>query len=415
MSKTEWNHFDITSDELNRLTNAFKSEKFRELFVEYCQELSDPENRRIYEDELRQLEAERGISVTFINPQPGFVIKTSADGQQKVFINVAQCENVGQPTSEGGVCKQTGQKGLNWQLPYVQSKPKHDFDKNRVICAVFDVIFHPDALHLAAKNGSFKKLIVNTACDAVCGAYDIKLDRCNLRFPKMAYKGQITPAVIRTKNATDTTIPMPGSDNSAAYSLHRTDSTESEDDKSSASTTCDESNGRDEHFGYTTPKYELIHRRHVEMHEFTHEIDAKLNLTLPKELVIKIRLPLLSSAKHVVLDVNTKSLHLHCDHTAKYWLDVKLPYEVDKEIGSAKFDAQQKVLIIALPVLKRRELGIMDLSRDDSGVESDHHSPKDDEDDVFEDACDSLAESPTSDKVVRCKNTKSFIQNFLAT
>lgn len=366
MSKSEWKHLDITSDELNRLTNAFKSEKFRELFVEYCQELSDPENRRVYEQELRQLEAERGIDVTFINPAAGFVIKASADGQQKVFINVAKCANVGRPTSECGVSKQTGEKGLNWQLPFVQSKPKHDFDRNRVICAVFDVIFHPDALHLAAKNGAFKKLLVDTACDAVCDAYDIKLDRCNLRFPKMAYKGMATPAVIRTKHEADTAKGEP-------HPLHRVDSTESEDDKSSAgSTTCDESHGRDDHYDYATPKYELIHRRHVEMHEYTYEMDAKLNLTLPKELVVKVRLPMLSSAKHVVLDVNTKSLHLHCDHGSKYWLDIKLPYEVDKQIGTAKFDAQQKVLTIALPVLRRKELGMLDLCRDDSGVESDH-------------------------------------------
>lgn len=395
MSESEWKNFDVTTDEINRLTNAFKSEKFRELFVEYCQELSDPENRRIYEEELKQLEAERGINVTFINPQPGFVIKTSADGQQKVFINVAQCENVARPTSECGVSKQTGQKGLNWQLPYVQSKPKHDFDKNRVICAVFDVIFHPDALHLATKNAMFKKLIVDTACDAVCDAYDIKLDRCNLRYPKMTYKGFATPAVIRTKaGAGAATAAKPTSENaSVPHSLHRTDSTESEDDKSSGSITCDESHSHDEHFGYATPTYDLMHRRHVEMHEYTHEIDAKLNLTLPKELVVRVRLPLLSSAKHVELDVNTKSLHLHCDHTAKYWLDIKLPYAVDKEVGTAKFDAQQKVLTITLPVLRRKELGIVDLCRDDSGVESDHHSPKDDEDDVFEDACDSLTES----------------------
>lgn len=409
MSKSEWNHFDITTDELNRLSNAFKSEKFRELFVEYCQELSDPENRRIYEEELRQLEAERGVDVTFINPAPGFVIKASADGQQKVFINVAKCVNVGRPTSECGVSKQTGEKGLNWQLPYVQSKPKHDYDRNRVICAVFDVIFHPDALHLAAKNAAFKRLLVDTACDAVCEAYDIKLDRCNLRFPKMAYKGLTTPAVIRTKLATGTPVNVgsgadiaePTADKSAPHPLHRVDSTESEDDKSSAgSTTCDESNGRDKHFDYATPKYELIHRRHVEMHEFTHEIDAKLNLALPRELVLRVRLPLLGSAKHVVLDVNTKSVHLHCDHGARYWLDVKLPYEVDKQIGTAKFDAQQKVLTIALPVLRRKELGLLDLCRDDSGVESDHHSPKDDEDDVFEDACDSLTDAKRSNGMV---------------
>lgn len=405
MSQPEWENSGITSDELERFTKAFKSEKFRQLFAEYCKEITDPENRRIYEEELRQLEAERGNDVIFINPVPGFVCKSSTNGNQKVFINIASSDKIEKPTSQCGVDTKTGQKGLNWRIPYVQSKPKHDFDKNNVICAVFDVIFHSDTLHLASKNSMFKKLVIDTACDAVQSAYDITLDTCNLKFPKMLYKGPSTPAMIRKKlNAEenlecDKSIKVNGNGAGvgvAAAAAAAAAATVNKDDKRNGNV-MKQYNGAQASSvpsEYATPKYEVIHRRHVEMHELTDELDAKLNVTLPKELVIKINLPLLSSSKDVLLDVNTKSIHLCCDKPAKYKLSVDLPYEVDKEIGTAQFDSVSKVLTVTMPVLKRRQLGIMDLCREDSGVESDHHSPKDEDEsitldnDVFEDASD---------------------------
>lgn len=385
MSETEWKNFDITSDELERFTNAFKSDKFRQLFADYCKEITDPENRRIYEKELKLLEAERGNDVIFINPEPGFVVKTTpANAQQKVFINIARCDKIERPSSQCGVDTKTGQKGLNWRIPYVQSPPKHDFDKNKVICAVFDVIFHSDTLHLASKNSKFKKLVIDTACDAIKTAYDITLDTCNLKLPKMLYKGSPAPAILRKKLQTNFEC-----DKSIQINNNNDISTA---DKLNGNVTITTPMTTD---GYTTPKYELIHRRHVEMHELTDEMDSKLNVTLPKELVIKINLPLLSSSKDVLLDVNTKSIHVLCETPAKYKLTVDLPYEVDKEIGTAQFDSICKILTVTLPILKRRQLGIMDLCREDSGVESDQHSPKEDEsitldNDVFEDASDTM-------------------------
>lgn len=381
MSHSEWENVGITSDELDRFTKAFKSEKFRELFSEYCKEISDPENRRIYEEELKQFEAECGNDVTFIIPEPGFVIKTSANQRQKVFINVARCDYIAKPSSKCGIDTKTGQKGLNWRIPYVQSKPKHDFDRNRKICAVFDVIFHSDTLHLANKNPMFKKLVIDTACDAVQSAYDITLDICNLKFPKMFYKGTPTPALLRKKIEDNTECDK-------SRKMIKNDFNNANTNGNGVNGNIIKTQTAD---GYVIPKYELIHRRHVEMHELTDEVDAKLNATLPKELVIKINLPLLSSSKDVVLDVNTKTINLCCETPAMYKLGVDLPYEVDKEIGTAQFDGITKVLTVTLPVLKKRHLGIMDLCREDSGAESDHLSPKEDEsisleNDVFEDA-----------------------------
>lgn len=68
--------FKLTEDELKRLSEAMKKEEFRKLLVDYAQEISDPANRELYEREIRALEAERGMDVTFIHPEPGYCIKT---------------------------------------------------------------------------------------------------------------------------------------------------------------------------------------------------------------------------------------------------------------------------------------------------------------------------------------------------
>lgn len=70
MSIKDWEKVDISRDEVNRIGEALKHEEFRKMFVEYCEEITDPENRKLYEKEITQLEKERGIDVQFINPEP---------------------------------------------------------------------------------------------------------------------------------------------------------------------------------------------------------------------------------------------------------------------------------------------------------------------------------------------------------
>lgn len=66
-----WKDLDITKDEVDRIGKALKNEEFRKMFLDYAQEISDPKNREIYENEIAQMESERGMDVQFIHPQPG--------------------------------------------------------------------------------------------------------------------------------------------------------------------------------------------------------------------------------------------------------------------------------------------------------------------------------------------------------
>uniref|UniRef100_A0A182SAJ6 PIH1 domain-containing protein n=1 Tax=Anopheles maculatus TaxID=74869 RepID=A0A182SAJ6_9DIPT len=184
--------FNISRDEFRNITRCLDNEEFRGLFMEYCNELRD--NRKQYEDELSMLEAQRGYDVKFLKPSPGYVIKTIVDGKRKGFINVCQCELVQKPSSTSGV-NEDGTKGLKWSIPYAQSQPRKDYDNKRIECIVYDVMFHPDSLHLASKNDGFRKLLNDTSLDAVEKSFNVKLDRANLRFPKLQYKGTPSSSV----------------------------------------------------------------------------------------------------------------------------------------------------------------------------------------------------------------------------
>lgn len=199
MSLKDWENLNVTRDEVNRIGEALKHKEFRQLFVDYCEEITDPENRKRYEEEITQLECERGVDITFINPEPCFVIKTSSDGKTKTFINIATNEKVDKPThSVATNCD--GKKGLSWSLPHILAPPRRDIDKKGALCHVYDAVFHPDALHLASRNASFRKLVNDTAIDAVEQNFNVKLDRINLKFPKgLNYKGIAKPTVIRKK------------------------------------------------------------------------------------------------------------------------------------------------------------------------------------------------------------------------
>lgn len=361
MSIKDWEKLDISRDEVNRIGDALKHEEFRKMFVEYCEEISDPENRKLYESEITQLEKERGVDVTFINPEPGYVIKTSADGTVKTFVNIATSERIDKPSSVSAI-NADGQRGLTWSLPYTLAPQRRDMDKKNQLCLVYDVVFHPDALHLASRNASFRQLVNDTAIDAVQKAYNVKLDRANLKFPKISYKGLAKPTVIR-KKITD--FDASQTEPSPIDSIYPPMPDESKAKPTVVKPTQSPVDN------YTIPKYKVVQRRGVEFHEMTHETDAKLNLTIPSELVVTIDLPLLNTTQDANLDVTARRIHLSSEKPAKYRLDVNLPYAVKEENGTAKFDKAKRQLVITLPVVPEKKLRIVDFQREDSGIESD--------------------------------------------
>jgi len=185
---------DLTNDELKRFSDAFKNEEFRKLFIEYAEELNDPKNRELYEQEIRAAEEQRGSDVTFIHPKPGHVLRTS-NGKQKCFINIATNEHVEKPSYS----KVNGSQGANWSLPHCLAGPHEDLDENSKMCTVYDVIFSPDTYRMAETNVKFMKMLEESAVESVETNYHCKLDRNNLKRLKINFKGVPKATILRKK------------------------------------------------------------------------------------------------------------------------------------------------------------------------------------------------------------------------
>ncbi|NXF94766.1 KTU protein, partial [Eubucco bourcierii] len=143
----------------------------RELFAEYAAELADPEQRRLYEEEVAALERERGVEVRFVHPAAGYA------------------------RPEPG--------GHRWALPYSLAPGREELGRGGQRRLIYDVVFHPAALRLAARSARFRRLLSDTALEAVERHCSVQLDRANatvLRGTK--YKGVPQAPVIRT--------PLPG-------------------------------------------------------------------------------------------------------------------------------------------------------------------------------------------------------------
>lgn len=372
-SKDNWEDLNLSNEEVKRLGEALKDEKFRKLFVEYAEEISNPENRRLYEEDIRRMENDRGSDIQFIHPEPGHVLKTNVDGQMKAFINISKSDKIDKPVSRREKNAQ-GQAGLHWTIPHSFSPPKEDLDKNNGKCKVFDVVFHPDTYRMAESNKRFMKLVEDTALDGIENKFEVKLDRQNIKRPKMNFKGTPMPTVTRSKIANfDEKKTVPDEDDplkDMPYPYGDID----EGNKSSKLSKGKEpvvTKKKESKPSIPEPKYAITHRSDIDLQEYRNAPDAKTS-TRPNEIVIKIELPLLSSASQGNLDVFEDKILFESKRPAAYKLDLKLPYPVDDENGSAKFDKSKRCLIVTLPVIKATVPEMPFVTKDSSSVSVDN-------------------------------------------
>ena len=189
---------NLTTDEVQKFSDAFKNEEFRKLFMEYAEELNDPKSRELYEKEIRAVEAQQGSDVTFVHPNPGHVLKTTCNGKQKCFINIATNEHVEKP-SFTKAAHAASKQGANWSLPHCLAGPHEDIDHESKTCTIYDVIFSPDTYRMAETNAKFMTMIEESALDSVEKNYHCQLDKNNVKRLKMKFKGVPKATIIRKK------------------------------------------------------------------------------------------------------------------------------------------------------------------------------------------------------------------------
>lgn len=346
----ELHELQLTSDEVDRFTTAFRDGQFREMLCDYAQEISDPANRKKYEEEIKLLEQERGNSIEFIHPTPFRAIKTSAAGKQKCFINICGNDKVGKPDFKRAVLED-GRRGQCCSLPLSLSPGRQNTDSKGNKYVTYDVIFHPDTLHMAAKNKRFMDMVDRTAIDEVQKAFQVILDKKKVREIKTKYKGTPQSCVIRKPIPGYEAKGPPGEADPLTFPYPdkpQTNPSESPP-KTSSSFKIQPEKAKEP----TKPNYTVKYRSVIDLQDFRCSRDSAQS-PRPKEIVVTIDLPLLKAVGDTSLEVKEKSLRLESKRPA-YRLELPLSYPVDEDNGEAKFDKQRRRLTVTLPVQPLRQ------------------------------------------------------------
>jgi len=331
-----------------------------------------------------------------ITPNRGFVVKTwkRAPGRKdfdrelgKVFINVCTHDEIDRPTSQV-VTAPDGRKGESWSMPHLVSpKLKEEKDKSGHMATVIDLCFHTEVLQRTeAPHGMgerWKEMVAKTAIEMCGKLHSLDLDP-QFKLLKMKYFGdeKVGPSTMSWRpdsafndSDAENTPPATGTGTaaSAAHSgaLPSTPSPASQQEtpKQPASTSAESarSSGTAKVAAKTAagsvasngiisarrrtkePKHSVVHRGVGDM--AASWSDSKLTSSgRPRELLVRIELPELSSAAEIDLDITERKLDLKHEG-AGYVLALTLPYPVIGEQGSAKFDKAKKTLTVTLPVL----------------------------------------------------------------
>ncbi|XP_072313538.1 protein kintoun-like [Eucyclogobius newberryi] len=336
---------NVTEEEMGRFTKAFKDENFRTMLRDYAEEISDPENRKRYEEEIAILEKERGNSVQFIHPTPFKCIRTSVNGQNKCYVNVCASDKIGQASCKRGL-SDDGQSGHHWSLPHSLPPERKELDPKGNKILIYDVIFHPDTLHMASANSRFMDMVTTVAIQSIQDGFNVCLDKTNIKTMSTKYKGNasLQACVIRkpipgfkAKDASDDPLAFPYPDYKATMPQK------------------DQKNGSQSHSKHlantqtsTKPHYTLKYRSFIDLQDFRCT-RVSTRSPRPKEIILTIDLPLLESVAAITLEVEEKSLLLESQNPV-YKLELPLAFAVDEEKGAAKFNRQSRQLVVTLPV-----------------------------------------------------------------
>ncbi|XP_072843033.2 protein kintoun [Pogona vitticeps] len=352
---------DLTGEEVERLSQAFQDEGFRALFAEYAAELADPAQRAIYEAEVAALERQRGVEARFLHPSPGWVLRTSQAGLRRCYLNLCSNRLVGRPE-----CR-PAPGGSSWSLPHCLAPGREELSRRHGAKGtrrlVYDVLFHPDTLRLAARSARFRRLVQDTALEAVEKHFSPGLDRANaVPLRGVKYKGVPQATLLRT--------PLPGGVPPATPG-------EGEGEEGG------EEGGQDSPLppfptpytypppgpereteppakpeppspppAATTPRWTLRQRSYVDLQDYRCSRDSAPS-PVPRELVVTVELPLLTSAAQARLEIRGRELQLDSARPAAYRLRLRLPYPVDEDGGRATFHKAKGQLMVVLPVLAK--------------------------------------------------------------
>lgn len=386
MASIETNPCDdvLCKDDLSLIAKSLRDEKFRALFCEYAREICDPENQKQFEKEVKQLEKERGVEAVFVHPSPGFTLAVGGGSSGgPVFVNICSSDVVQKPSFvrvDGGT-----KKGQNWSLPHALPKPrKEEVGKEVRVegggtlddvvrqAVVHDVVFHPDALHLASCNHLMKHTLIQTAMDSLQKKFQVTKEE-PVEVESVGYVGKPVQSVIkrvvdRKLFETSEQMNFVQDERTSGPVMNNNCDSKSVSDKST-NVVC-----KEEVAGPLKPEYKIKYVSKMDLQDFSVQLIPHCGPAWrPQALEVEVQLPGVTRASQVDANVWQQSVLLSTESSPQYKLELPLPYAVDENLSAAKFDVSTQKLTLSLSVIpasKRDQVALHDHSpSSDSGIE----------------------------------------------
>jgi dynein assembly factor 2 len=187
-----------------------------------------------------------------------------------------------------------------------------------------------------------------TALEGIEAAFNLKLDRKRLRFPKLKFKGSIHTTVMR-RPMTDQELEE-----------YQESKTKTEDHQEPNLETVKDVVKKE-------PKYAIKYRHSTQDVPLLAD-HGVTDPCRPSEMIVEVSLPEMTSAKGIDLDVLEHLMTLESEVPVAYKLVLKLPYPVFEDQGAAKFDKSQHSLVVTLPVKAANKEPVSRLISTDSGI-----------------------------------------------
>ena len=359
--------FVPTEDEVRTIQEKMKDPEFMRLMTEYMESLQDPEYRREEEEYLSQIENEArsqgDYSFDFIFPKEVFYVELLDVGKSKrVFVNICVCDKV-EPYRE----ETTGDRmGSNWNVPVSVGREREDKINDQDgpatdHCVVFDAVFNPSTIALAERSDKFQTFLVEIVVENLNGGYG---KHYGYQYRRCCNSSSVKKCVGAPANQTikkvggDGKLPV----NRAPVSTKPHDFTKGVPlDSSHASTEAPRKEA-------VVPRFTISHRGTVDMTDAWNWKISEKRIGVPKELVVKLDFSFegnigsvpsgfkgVKQASWLELEVSTNGtvLEIREDEEGRHPFagHIVLPFTVESDPVSAKFDRSKSLLTLLLEVI----------------------------------------------------------------
>ena len=391
---------NLSKEEVSRFTTIFKEPEFKEMFMNYMNEISDNGNKESIEAHIKQCERNakhHGKSPMegkdLLLPYADFCVKTyDTKTQKKVFINICYCNKIKNCMST----EVPSRGGTQWEIPYSLGGPSGEKDKAGMKCFVYDFIVGDKTHKHTNDSKPFKKFLIATAIEAIEKQKSTQLDR-NYSLPLLKYKGKNgskDPRIftIKKENSSKTSKENNDLKKLEYASKSNEDKTKNknickkeDDTKKTIENACEKEDGikkeegpkkeigqqihhsndsctsnveNDQHKDVINleewekeikPDYEVLYSSTIDYGRYWTDSQIKDNNAIPEAIVLRITLPNIVQLNDVFVDLqDTNQVLLRVP--GKYRLMVDLKYNVNKLCCKAQWKNETYQLILTLPV-----------------------------------------------------------------